>query len=1308
MATLLLQAAGQALGGLVGGAFGGVLGRAAGALAGRLVDQALVARLTPARRLEGPRLKELDVLSSSEGAPVPRLWGRARLAGQIIWATRFEEEVSVQTSRPGGKFGGPSATTTTYRYYANIAVALCEGPITRVGRIWADGKPLDVAGLDMRVHRGDEDQLPDPLIEAREGAGHAPAYRGLAYVVFERLPLENFGNRLPQLAFETFRAADGFEKRIRAVTVIPGATEFGYDTEPVMRGAGVGRTESENRHAGRAATDWSVALDDLDASCPEVASVALVVSWFGDDLRCGACAIRPGVEAADKVTTGRVWQVGGVARAAAHPVSRIDGRPAFGGTPNDASVLAAIADLKARGKKVVFYPFLMMDVPAGNGRPDPWGGAEQAAYPWRGRVTCHPAPGRAGSPDKTAAAAAQVAAFFGTAQPGDFAPAGDTVAYSGPAEWSLRRMVLHYARLCALAGGVDAFLIGSELVALTTVRDAADHYPAVDALVALAADVRAVLGAETKISYAADWSEYFGHQPTDGSGDVFFHLDPLWASADIDFVGIDSYTPLADWRDGDGHLDALAGAGSIYDLAYLRGNVAGGEGFDWYYASAADRAAQLRTPITDGAHGKPWVFRFKDLKSWWENPHFDRPAGVESATPTGWVPQSKPVWFTEAGCPAVDKGANQPNVFHDPKSSESALPHVSTGARDDLMQRRYIDAFLAHWSPDHPDHVAGANPVSAVYGGPMVDPARIHLWTWDARPFPYFPGLPAVWADGANWARGHWLTGRVGSVELGRLVAGILAAHGFSAHDTAGLRGIVDGYVIDRPMSAREALDPLSLAFFFDGAERDGRIVFAHRDRPGVAALTPDGLVDPGRDGPVRLTRAQEGELPVAATLGYVDALADYRVAAVESRRLVGLSRREARADLPLVSHRGQMQAIAEIWLQDVWTARETAEFALPPSRLALEPGDALTLVRPDGEGLYLIGEIEDGAAREARARAVVPALFRSSAADAPARAAVPAAAPVFGPAHLVFLDIAAVRPGEEPGRLAVAAFADPWPGALALYRSRDGETFDLVRRIEAPATTGETLTTLWPGPAGRWDRGNSVRVVLHGGALAPASDMEVLAGANLAAIRTPAGTWEILQFAAAGLVAPRTYELARLLRGQAGSEDALAAPVPPGAPFVLLDAAVARLALPADELGPPFVWRYGPAGHEPADPAFLETQAAFGGRGLVPFSPVHVRGRRAAGGDIALTWVRRTRTGGDAWEGVEVPLGEEAEAYEVDIFNAGAVVRTLAADAPALTYTLAMQTADFGAPPAVLDVAVCQLSATRGRGITTRATLHP
>ncbi len=89
----------------------------------------------------------------------------------------------------------------------------------------------------MRVHRGDETQAADPLIVAKEGADNAPAYRGLAYVVFERLPLAEFGNRVPQFSFEVDPPVDGLGRMIRAVCLIPGASEFGYDVAPIIAGA---------------------------------------------------------------------------------------------------------------------------------------------------------------------------------------------------------------------------------------------------------------------------------------------------------------------------------------------------------------------------------------------------------------------------------------------------------------------------------------------------------------------------------------------------------------------------------------------------------------------------------------------------------------------------------------------------------------------------------------------------------------------------------------------------------------------------------------------------------------------------------------------------------------------------------------------------------------------------------------------------------------------------------------------------------------------------------------------------------------
>ena len=164
-------------------------------------------------------------------------------------------------------------------------------------------------------------------------------------------------------------------------------------------------------------------------------------------------------------------------------------------------------------------------------------------------------------------------------------------------------------------------------------------------------------------------------------------------------------------------------------------------------------------------------------------------------------------------------------------------------------------------------------------------------------------------------------------------------------------------------------------------------------------------------------------------------------------------------------------------------------------------------------------------------------------------------------------------------------------------------------------------------------------------------------------------------------------------------------APLAGGARFVVLDTRVTPVDLAPGEIGLPYTWRCGRSDRDIGDASFAEAMHAFTGEGLKPLSPVHVRGKRTAG-DLAISWVRRTRIGGDSWDAVDVPLGEESERYEVDILDGVAVRRTLAATSPTVTYTAAQQTADFGSPQAAIDLRVCQLSAVRGRGTPRTATL--
>ncbi len=1319
MATIALAAAGAAVGSallpagvtVLGATLtGAAIGSQIGAIAGSYVDQALFAPSGQARTFHGPRLSNLYVTSSTEGAPIPRIYGRFRLGGQVIWASDIEEEVVTTTEKPRGGKGAPrsgkgaATTTTEYRYYADFAVALCEGPISGIARVWADGQEIDLAAVTFRLHTGAAGQEPDSLIVAREGASKAPAYRGVAYVVFERLPLAAYGNRLPQLSFEVNRAVDRVHEQVNAIVVIPGSGEFAYATSPVTRVGAAGSRVYENVHTRQGPTDWHVAIDQLEAALPNVRHASLVVSWFGTDLRASFCEIRPGVERSQKDTAPLSWSVAGEDRASARLVSYREGRPAYGGTPSDQSVFSAIADLRSRGISVTLTPFVLMDIPQVNEFEDPYTGASaQPAYPWRGRITLSKAAGRPGTPDKTASAASEIAAFVGAASPADFSLADDQVVYAGPAEWSLRRQILHYAWLAKAAGGVDAFVIGSEFRGLSQVRSTATTFPFVSALMQLAADVKSILGPATKVTYAADWSEYFGYQPVDGSGDVLFHLDPLWACPSIDAIGIDLYWPLSDWRDGADHADGLSGAVSIYDLAYLKANVAGGEGYDWYYANAADRSDQIRTPITDGG-GKPWVYRYKDLKSWWSNLHFDRLGGTEQNSSSAWVPQMKPFWLMECGCPAVDKGANQPNVFVDPKSTESALPHFSDGRRDDLVQRRYLQALIEAFDPAAQDAGNALNPVSSVYGGRMLDPERMYVYAWDARPYPAFPDDLEAWSDGSNWRLGHWLNGRVASAPLADIVSTIMDDAGFAVHDASRLEGVVGGYAIDRIMSVREALQPLELAYFFDAVESGGEIRFRHRGWQIPATSIPEGALVAGKSAaPLTLSRGQESELPTIAKIAYISASGDYRQAIAEARRLASGSGRISQADLAIAMEPEQAAALAETWLYETWVSRERADFSLPPSFLAVEPGDTLSIATGGRARLFRVTSVADRGERQIESLAIDPSIYQAT--PAPAREPRPSSYPIAGIPQIDFMDLPLLR-GDEPEQAGyVIASQTPWPGGVAFYNSPETSGYRLAAIASAPATAGILTGPLPPGPASRTDRASTIDVRMDRGELASTSPLSLLAGQNFAAIRNALGEWELLQFATATLIAPSTYRLTGLLRGQAGTEEAMKLGHLAGARFVILDAAVTRIDLGSAEIGLPLNWRYGPSDRDLGEESFASSVHAFRGVGMRPLSPVHVRASRS-GGDIALSWIRRTRIGGDSWDAIEVPLGEESEHYEIDILDGTAPVRTLRSSIPQVVYAASEQVADFGSVRSALEVRIHQVNAVWGRGSAAAATV--
>ncbi|QTC91605.1 baseplate multidomain protein megatron [Brevundimonas goettingensis] len=1234
------------LGGL-GGAIGGGFGRIVGGALGGAIDRSLVASLEPARQ-RGPRLETLKVQSSAEGAPMACVFGRARVTGQVIWAARFLER---RNESRGGK-GGPR--TVDYDYSLSFAVAICEGPIDGVGRVWADGQPLNLSGVTMRVHRGTEDQTPDPLIEAVEGA--APAYRGTAYAVFEDLPLGPFGNRPPQLAFEVFRRpqGDGLEERLEGVCLIPGAGEFILATETVLRREGLTRTRAENGHNGEGRPDLEVSLDQLQAQCPNLKRVSLVIGWFGNDLRAGHCAVRPGVERRGKSTEPQVWSVAGLDRSEAHLVSQIDGHPAYGGTPSDESVRQAVAAVKARGWKATLYPFVFMDIPADNDLPDPYGGARQAAHPWRGRIK-----GADG-----AGATAEIAALFG-----------------GATDWGLRRLALHYAGLAAETDA-DGLLIGSEMRGVTWTRDAAGGHPAVAQYRALAGECRAIMGSDAELSYAADWSEYFGFRPP--SGDVVFHLDPLWADAAISHVGIDWYPPLGDWRAGNGGVDADTWKGPD-DPDYLAAQVAGGEGFDWFYADAGDRADQVRTPIVDSGYGEDWVFRPKDLVGWWSHAHYDRIGGVRSATATAWVAGMKPIRLTEFGCAAVDRGGNAPNLFLDPKSAESALPPFSSGARDDGMQRRALEAVLEHFGRP------ADNPVSPVYGGPMLDGAD--AWCWDARPYPAFPARAEDWADAGAWRTGHWLNGRVSGGGADTLAA-ILRRGGLEDVDfsIAPVGDSTQGYVIDRPMRTRDALEPLLTAFAMTAAERDGKVVLVGRAAPATAVnLDALALSDEG----TAMIRIREMEAaPSISRVRFIDESADYQTGSVTVRSDEGGAGGVVDLILPAVCGAGLAARMA----RQALNGEQAEKLILAPGPLeilGLEAGDVVRLEGEEGDWRVESVTLDENPSMTLGRppRVETPDAIESwRIADAPE---------AFGAPMLAILDLPPLPGGEGDPRPLLAVAADPWrPMQVVAGPGPEG----LTARGEAslPTRVGVLIEPLAPGVVGRWDETNAIFVRVEGGAPASLGETPVLGGANAVAVEAGDG-WEIAQFRSAELVGQGVWKLTGLLRAQQGTDAEMAAGSEAGRLVVFLDDAVGRASLSLTEVGLPLIWRAGPAGGAPGGSGVSERAMTLRGLFHRPWSPAHLRVTPGATG-FDIGWIARSRLNGDVWDR---DLGADPMRFRVRVLDGDVVIRRWeTSDASTIYETIAVG-ADFpGGPGPDVRIAVAQAGEVFGWGVEAVAAL--
>lgn len=1248
-------------------------------------------------------------------------------------------------------------------------------------------------------------------IKVRQDLSDVPAYRNRAYIVLEEFPLEKFGQHVPNFTFEVIKrpvSAGDPVKAFRAVT-IGGVSEFAAATTAVASGnlgaAGLDHEDvdiwpvdglsPENTDKSRK-PNFRSTFEVARAVSPDLEMVNITATWFGDDLRCAHCEMRPRVSSQEKRTVGMVWNTAGFnltvnpegidetipgipfdeprKQAIVHSRAGDDGVPygvsdtqgdpfgAGGATGADESIKNAIEYLHEKDLKVMFTPLLSMDI-SDNVLPNPYSdnAAEegQPRYPRARKITCSPAAGYAGTVDKTADAATQVELFFGEATPDDFGeygtphatdnarPSGEydpgppqtvidrtnpdgpvitwqyyedlgvfdpinlagrsgwvnvdildplhiwregnseisghgkSIPFDGEG-WGYRRFVLHYATLCKAAGfgEGDAFIVGSGLSGLTRIRSAAGTYPAVEQLISLVEACREILGPDVLISYAADWDEALNHRPDDGSNDVYFHLDPLWAHEDVGFVGINNFLPLSDWRTGDTHLDKLAGTDMIYHPGYLFGNTRRGEYYEWTYASDADRDEQIRTPIVDPLfpeHNERWVYRLKDHRRWWNNEHHNRPGGVRDAAATAWEARMKPLWFTAYGCPAVDKGTNQPDALIDEESDDGAPPYFSTSDHDGAIQYAYFKAMRAYID---------------LYPA-MFEYAFAHTWSCDNTKF--------------LEPRGRILNYMGTSVSLADALK--YMCRGLVDINTHLAPDIVRGYYMDKIASPRGNIEPLAPIFLFDACEDQGEIHFVQRRfAPPSLSFTRDDLVDEKGDANLyRLTRAEETDLPRTVVINTLDPQKDDQPGSVSSRRRRSIvdSVRELALDAPLLMTTDEALARANRVLADVWIGRERMDCILPPSAITLRPTDVINIEvegRPFEMRIDTIGRQYWRPAKLTQNRVTVyesrPPMPRSDQYR-------PQRATRHAKATLLIMDLPLLSPDQPEGVPLLAAYSDPWAD-VAVYRGSTAGGFVLDVVIKAPSVIGRTKELFPSGALGVFDEVNELVVQVPAQhTLLSIDDKTLFDGGNMCAVRTGRRQWEVMQFGQAEIIEEGLWRLTHLVRGMRGTEHHMSTSLKKNATFVMLDRSIiVPSTVPPQQRGTTLQWRYGPATLPINDDSYRGSSYTFNGASLRPLAPTGLRAAREADGDIILKWIRRSRVPNYSWDAGATPLAEEQELYRVNVYDGDEIVET-ADNIPVQEwrYSEAEQIRDFGRRVKNLDVEVIQKSHAWGPGPGTR-----
>lgn len=515
----------------------------------------------------------------------------------------------------------------------------------------------------------------------------------------------------------------------------------------------------------------------------------------------------------------------------------------------------------------------------------------------------------------------------------------------------------------------------------------------------------------------------------------------------------------------------------------------------------------------------------------------------------------------------------------------------------------------------------------------------------------------------------------------------------------------IRGYLVSQFGPARGALEQLANAFLFECTEQDDILYFRRRGGATVATLTADDCgagVDSAAPFPIAKTRGQEADLPAKLYVTAPDPYTDHQPGTQYSERQTAHAGADEQVQFAVVLSVTENRRLADALLFDRWASRSRRSWATTRKFARLVPSDPIVL---NSERVRILSRSDEGSVIRWEGITddadVVVQLSSGVQGTFPGQAVT-----VNVPTTMLLLDMALLRDADDgPGAYGAAYGPAPyWRGAV-LYTSADGIAWERIATLPRPGSSIGVATNALGSWAGGnvFDESNQLNVTLYNGSAESTTRLGVLSGSNALAIAGPDG-WEILQYRDALLEDDGTYTLTGLLRGRRGTGYAMSGHAAGDRVVLLVSATIRDLRIESSVIGVERTYRAVSIGDTLSNTP--DTPATINAERLKPWAPVDLRAARdIATGDITLTWKRRTRlacrftgTGG-----INVPLGEDSEAYVVQVMDSGSfatVIRTINVTGPATAaYSAADQTTDFGSPQSTVYVRITQTSATVGAG---------